>query len=86
MQSKPSKLCAQHVTRQLGYAVSAVLACFSLEPVPNYLTRANDEMCVIVQVETREAMNNLPRSKVEGVDGVFIGPADLSADMGFQGT
>ncbi|ENU1226827.1 4-hydroxy-2-oxoheptanedioate aldolase [Providencia rettgeri] len=54
--------------------------------VPNYLTRANDEMCVIVQVETREAMNNLPEIlKVEGVDGVFIGPADLSADMGFSG-
>ncbi|WP_369310028.1 4-hydroxy-2-oxoheptanedioate aldolase [Providencia rettgeri] len=54
--------------------------------VPDYLTRANDEMCVIVQVETREAMNNLPEIlKVEGVDGVFIGPADLSADMGFSG-
>lgn len=54
--------------------------------VPDYLTRANNEMCVIVQVETREAMNNLPEIlKVEGVDGVFIGPADLSADMGFSG-
>ncbi|TOO85453.1 4-hydroxy-2-oxo-heptane-1,7-dioate aldolase, partial [Vibrio parahaemolyticus] len=36
--------------------------------------------------ETREAMNNLPEIlNVEGVDGVFIGPADLSADMGFSG-
>ena len=43
-------------------------------------------MCVIVQVETREAIKNLPEIlKVEGVDGVFIGPADLSADMGFSG-
>ncbi|HBO24310.1 MAG TPA: 4-hydroxy-2-oxoheptanedioate aldolase [Providencia sp.] len=54
--------------------------------VPDYLQRANDEMCVIVQVETREAIKNLPEIlQVEGVDGVFIGPADLSADMGFSG-
>jgi 4-hydroxy-2-oxoheptanedioate aldolase len=41
-------------------------------------------MCVLVQIETREALKNLPQIlDVEGVDGVFIGPADLSADMGF---
>lgn len=54
--------------------------------IPDYLRRANNEMCVIVQVETREAINNLSEIlKVEGIDGVFIGPADLSADMGFFG-
>jgi 4-hydroxy-2-oxoheptanedioate aldolase len=43
-------------------------------------------MCVLVQIETREALKNLPQIlDVEGVDGVFIGPADLSADMGFAG-
>ena len=43
-------------------------------------------MCVLVQIETREAMKNLPQIlDVEGVDGVFIGPADLSADMGYAG-
>jgi 4-hydroxy-2-oxoheptanedioate aldolase len=43
-------------------------------------------MCVLVQIETREALKNLPQIlAVEGVDGVFIGPADLSADMGFGG-
>ena len=48
--------------------------------------RANDQMCVLVQIETREAMKNLPQIlDVEGVDGVFIGPADLSADMGYAG-
>ncbi|PHM61483.1 4-hydroxy-2-oxoheptanedioate aldolase [Xenorhabdus ishibashii] len=51
--------------------------------IPDYLSRANDEICVLVQVETREALKNLPEiAAVEGVDGVFIGPADLSADMG----
>ena len=54
--------------------------------VPDYLHQANDAMCVLVQIETREALSNLPQIlDVEGVDGVFIGPADLSADMGFSG-
>ncbi|WP_412525909.1 aldolase/citrate lyase family protein [Enterobacter hormaechei] len=48
--------------------------------------RANDAMCVLVQIETREALKNLPQIlDVDGVDGVFIGPADLSADMGHGG-
>ncbi|MDX7985897.1 4-hydroxy-2-oxoheptanedioate aldolase [Xenorhabdus sp. 12] len=51
--------------------------------IPDYLSRANDEMCVLVQVETREALKNIAEiAAVEGVDGVFIGPSDLSADMG----
>jgi 4-hydroxy-2-oxoheptanedioate aldolase len=54
--------------------------------IPDYLHQANDAMCVLVQIETREALKNLPQIlDVEGVDGVFIGPADLSADMGFGG-
>ncbi|MBD2814942.1 4-hydroxy-2-oxoheptanedioate aldolase [Xenorhabdus sp. Flor] len=54
--------------------------------IPNYLARANEEMCVLVQVETREALNNLAEIlTVDGIDGVFIGPADLSADMGYPG-
>lgn len=54
--------------------------------IPDYLQKANDQMCVLVQIETREAMKNLPQIlEVEGVDGVFIGPADLSADMGYAG-
>ncbi len=39
-----------------------------------------------MQIETREAMSNLASIlDVDGIDGVFIGPADLSADMGFAG-
>ncbi len=54
--------------------------------IPDYLQKANDQMCVLVQIETREAMKNLLQIlDVEGVDGVFIGPADLSADMGYAG-
>ncbi|MCS3405841.1 4-hydroxy-2-oxoheptanedioate aldolase [Serratia sp. AKBS12] len=54
--------------------------------VPNYLQAADAQMCVLVQIETREAVKNLDEIlQVDGVDGVFIGPADLSADMGFAG-
>ncbi|MBH2883760.1 4-hydroxy-2-oxoheptanedioate aldolase [Serratia ureilytica] len=54
--------------------------------VPDYLQQADEQMCVLVQIETREAVKNLEAIlQVEGVDGVFIGPADLSADMGFAG-
>jgi 4-hydroxy-2-oxoheptanedioate aldolase len=41
---------------------------------------------VLVQVETRKAMANLEAiAEVEGVDGIFIGPNDLSADLGYLG-
>jgi 4-hydroxy-2-oxoheptanedioate aldolase len=51
-----------------------------------YLQRANDEICVIVQVETPQAMANVEAiAAVDGVDGVFIGPSDLAASMGHLG-
>lgn len=54
--------------------------------VTDYLHKANDEICLLVQVETTEALHNLPQIlQVEGVDGVFIGPSDLSASMGHVG-
>jgi len=53
---------------------------------PGYLTKANDEICVLVQVETRAALSELDAiAKVEGVDGVFIGPSDLAASLGHLG-
>ncbi len=54
--------------------------------VPDYTTTANAEICVLLQAESRAAIENLDAIlAVDGVDGVFIGPADLSADMGFPG-
>lgn len=54
--------------------------------IDDYVTTANAEICVLVQAETRAAIANLDDIlAVDGVDGVFIGPADLSADMGFPG-
>lgn len=54
--------------------------------IEDYVQTANDEVCLLVQVETRLGMENLDAIlAVEGVDGVFIGPADLAADMGHPG-
>ena len=54
--------------------------------IPDYVATADDQICLIVQVESRAGLENLDEiCAVDGVDGVFIGPADLSTDMGFQG-
>lgn len=53
---------------------------------PRYLHEADAGMCLLVQVETAAAMAQLEAiAAVDGVDGVFIGPADLSASMGHLG-
>jgi 4-hydroxy-2-oxoheptanedioate aldolase len=52
----------------------------------DYVHQANDEVCLLVQAETRTALQNLDAiCAVDGVDGVFIGPADLAASMGHLG-
>jgi len=54
--------------------------------VENYFRDADEQMCLLVQAETRAALQNLEAmAEVEGVDGVFIGPADLSAALGHRG-
>lgn len=54
--------------------------------VDNYFQNVEDELCLIVQVETVAGLNALDAiATTDGVDGVFIGPADLSASMGLPG-
>ncbi|UWQ49406.1 HpcH/HpaI aldolase/citrate lyase family protein [Leisingera caerulea] len=54
--------------------------------VSEYIQTADQEVCLLVQVENRAGMAALDEIlQVEGIDGVFIGPADLSTDMGHQG-
>ncbi|MBC7604453.1 MAG: 2-dehydro-3-deoxyglucarate aldolase [Ramlibacter sp.] len=53
---------------------------------PNYAKEANDQVCLLVQAESGEALANIDAiAATEGVDGVFIGPADLSAELGHVG-
>ncbi|MGL6070243.1 HpcH/HpaI aldolase family protein [Craterilacuibacter sp.] len=54
--------------------------------IPDYLKNANDSVCTIMQIETPEALARIPEiAAVEGVDVIFIGPGDLSANMGHLG-
>lgn len=52
----------------------------------NYFDRVSEETCVIVQVETKGALELVEDiASVDGIDGVFFGPADIGADLGFLG-
>jgi 4-hydroxy-2-oxoheptanedioate aldolase len=54
--------------------------------IPDYGQTADDQICLLVQVESRKGLAALDDIlAVEGIDGVFIGPADLAADMGHLG-
>ncbi|WP_238120724.1 MULTISPECIES: aldolase/citrate lyase family protein [unclassified Xanthobacter] len=54
--------------------------------VKDYAARCESELCLLLQVETKTALDQLESiAGVEGVDGIFIGPADLSASLGFGG-
>ena len=54
--------------------------------IPDYLDRASDQICLLVQVETQAGLDALDEiARVDGVDGIFIGPADLAAAYGFRG-
>jgi 4-hydroxy-2-oxoheptanedioate aldolase len=53
---------------------------------PTYLAEASEDICLLVQVETHPAIQNIEAiATTEGVDGLFIGPADLAASMGHLG-
>lgn len=65
---------------------SALARASRWNSVPAYLAQAAGEICVLVQVETVAGMRQLPAiADVDGIDGVFFGPADLSASMGVLG-
>ncbi len=54
--------------------------------IKDYATRADAEICLLVQVETSAALAEIEAiAAVDGVDGIFIGPADLAASMGHPG-
>ncbi|MBU2353863.1 MAG: 4-hydroxy-2-oxoheptanedioate aldolase [Gammaproteobacteria bacterium] len=84
---------AQQLVRATRYAPEGVRGMGSAlarssrwQAYPQYVHEANQQMCLLVQAETVEALKNLDAiAATPGVDGVFIGPADLSASMGHRG-
>jgi len=62
---------------------ASVVRASGYDADPGYAAHANDNICLIVQAESRAALDNIDAiAATEGVDCVFIGPADLSTDMG----
>jgi 4-hydroxy-2-oxoheptanedioate aldolase len=54
--------------------------------VKDYFARAHDETCLLLQIETRAAIGEIEKmAAIDGVDGLFIGPQDLAADLGHLG-
>lgn len=72
-----------HGVRGVGAAVARVS---SFDRRRDYMSEAGSEICLLVQIETRLGLDNLEAiAAVDGVDGLFIGPADLSASLGHPG-
>lgn len=72
-----------HGTRGVGSRLARV-SQFGAEP--DYLKKANERICLLVQIESLDGLKNLDEiAAIDGVDGVFIGPSDLSASMGLIG-
>jgi 4-hydroxy-2-oxoheptanedioate aldolase len=66
--------------------VSSISRATRFGRVADYTRRAEEELCLLVQVETVEALGEIEAiAGVEGVDGIFVGPADLAASMGHPG-
>jgi 4-hydroxy-2-oxoheptanedioate aldolase len=66
--------------------VSALTRATQFGRVKGYAKRAADEICLLVQVETQQALDQIEAiAAVDGVDGIFVGPGDLAASLGYIG-
>lgn len=72
-----------HGDRGVGYALTRASR---FATIADYGTTADAQICLLVQVENRKGLAALDDIlALDGIDGVFIGPADLAADMGHMG-
>lgn len=89
VQNRAEAQCAMDATRYPPAGirgVSGLTRANRFGRVAGYAQRAEEELCLLLQVETGEALVNLEEiASVEGVDGIFIGPADLAASLGHAG-
>jgi 4-hydroxy-2-oxoheptanedioate aldolase len=69
--------------RGIGASISRVSRWMAF---PDYLANGEDEICLLVQVESRLGLDNVAAiAQVDGIDGVFLGPSDLAASLGHRG-
>jgi 4-hydroxy-2-oxoheptanedioate aldolase len=89
VQNAAEARAAVAATRYPPHGVRGVAVLFRANQygrIKDYYQRVQEELCVLVQIETRAALENLEAiAAVEGVDGLFIGPSDLSAALGYLG-
>lgn len=53
---------------------------------PEYLAKAGEQQCLVIQIESAQAVENIDEIlAVEGIDAIFVGPADLAASLGHLG-
>jgi 4-hydroxy-2-oxoheptanedioate aldolase len=65
---------------------SALARASAFSRIGDYLTTADSEVCLLVQIESSAGLKAIEAiAAIEGVDGIFIGPSDLAADMGYLG-
>ena len=70
-------------TRGVGAALGRATR---FSEIADYVPTADEQICLLVQVESRAGLEALDDIlAIDGVDGVFVGPSDLSTDMGFKG-
>ncbi len=85
-QARAIVAATQYPPRGVRGVGSAVARASLWSARADYLAVADDEVCLLVQAETTTALQNLEAiCAVDGVHGVFIGPADLAASMGHRG-
>jgi 4-hydroxy-2-oxoheptanedioate aldolase len=85
-QAKAMVAATRYPTRGVRGVGSALARASRWNRIDDYLRLSDAEMCVLVQVESVAGLANLDSiAAVEGVDGVFFGPADLAASMGLLG-
>ena len=69
--------------RGIGASISRVSRWLA---IPDYLVDGENEICLLVQVESRKGIENLKAiAGVEGIDGILLGPSDLAASYGHRG-
>lgn len=85
-QAREVVAATRYPTRGVRGVGSALARASRWNQIDDYLRRADDEICVLVQAESVKALANLESiAAVDGVDGVFFGPADLASSMGLLG-
>jgi 4-hydroxy-2-oxoheptanedioate aldolase len=85
-QARQMVAATRYPTRGVRGVGSALARSSRWNQIDDYLQGSDEEMCVLVQVESVSALTHLEAiAAVDGVDGVFFGPADLAASMGLLG-